>query len=164
MNNSGSFEFNIIDYSILYYYHYSKKVLIHLKCPYQARSYHVKLHMRTILHGSCLLSHSRCTGKSVIWAGRVSLRNLRFQKERGKRRSPLPPRLFDMTSERQRGKEMAMLVNKRDGVSGETTGRWRETCALTHKLPTPIFLPFYILIREELCPELSHIVRNFLSE
>lgn len=67
-----------------------------------------------------------------------------------------------MTSERHQGKEMTTLANNGDGVSREKTGKWIETCA--HTLPTPLFLPLYILIRGRLCPELSHIVRNFPSD
>lgn len=100
--------------------------------------------------------------KSFILASSVSLSELRFQKARRKRKSPFHPRLFDIISERQRGKEMTMLVNNRDRVSRKETGRWIKTCARTHT--RSLFLPLYILIRRKLCPELSHIVRNFLSD
>lgn len=73
-----------------------------------------------------------------------------------------------MTSERHWGKEMTMLVNHRDGVSGEKTDRWRgkkmSKRTHTHTQKNRPFPPLYILIRGKLYPELPHIVRNFLSE
>lgn len=103
----------------------------------------------------------RIFGKADISGSRLSVR---FQKARGIRESPFHLRLTDMTPVRHRGKEKTTLVKRRERGSTDKTVRWIDTCAHTYTHTHTLFLPLYILIRERLCPELSHIVRNFLSE
>ena len=112
--------------------------------------------------------------KSIMLASAVSLRKVWFQKARRRkgerqRKGSFHPRLFDMSSDRHGGKEMTTLVSNRDGVHTERRGRWREpppphTHTQTNSPLAPFPPALYILIRGKICPELSHIVRNFLSE